>query len=232
MKIRLNRVILSQIGLASAGKHSPKLKLPKNLNAPCEIAKVLFKKQFPNINKKQLKKHKKRTCGTFFWQGVLLNYVQNSGRIVLPVKPISLAAPYPCAEVPDYIFEIIGYIPEIKAEKSSQILKKPLGPDAIIPLPPLPPRKNKTANDCYSKKNAQALYESDAWRRLRYTVLREQNGCCQLCGRSRKDGVILHVDHIVPLSKDWSKRLDPTNLQVLCADCNLGKSNTDEIDWR
>jgi 5-methylcytosine-specific restriction endonuclease McrA len=26
--------------------------------------------------------------------------------------------------------------------------------------------------------------------------------------------------------------LEITNLQVLCADCNIGKSNTDETDWR
>lgn len=76
------------------------------------------------------------------------------------------------------------------------------------------------------------FYQSPEWRKLRYEVLREQGGRCQLCGRSAKDGVVLHIDHITPLSKDWSKRLDKNNLQVLCEDCNLGKSNTDSIDWR
>lgn len=33
-------------------------------------------------------------------------------------------------------------------------------------------------------------------------------------------------------SLDWSKRFDKNNLQVLCEDCNLGKSNGDSIDWR
>lgn len=79
---------------------------------------------------------------------------------------------------------------------------------------------------------ANAFYNSPEWRKIRYEILREQGGRCQCCGRSAKDGVILHVDHIVPLSKDWSKRLDKNNLQVLCEDCNLGKSNTDDIDWR
>lgn len=79
---------------------------------------------------------------------------------------------------------------------------------------------------------AKRFYQSDEWRRLRYEVLREQKGRCQCCGRSAKDGVKMHVDHIIPLSKDWSKRLDKNNLQVLCEDCNLGKSNTDNIDWR
>lgn len=76
------------------------------------------------------------------------------------------------------------------------------------------------------------FYRSFEWRSLRYKVLSDNGGKCCLCGRSRKDGVILHVDHIIPLSKNWSKRLDINNLQVLCEDCNMGKSNKDNIDWR
>lgn len=76
------------------------------------------------------------------------------------------------------------------------------------------------------------FYKTDVWRKLRYEVLKEQKGRCQLCGRSAKDGVVLHVDHIIPLSKDWSKALDKDNLQVLCEDCNIGKSNSDCVDWR
>ena len=79
---------------------------------------------------------------------------------------------------------------------------------------------------------AQKFYISQEWRSLRYEVLKENGGRCCLCGRSAKDGVVLHVDHIIPLSKDWSKRLDKDNLQVLCEDCNLGKSNKDNLDWR
>jgi 5-methylcytosine-specific restriction endonuclease McrA len=42
----------------------------------------------------------------------------------------------------------------------------------------------------------------------------------------------MHVDHIEPLSKNWDRRLDPTNVQIMCDDCNLGKGNRDSIDWR
>jgi len=89
-----------------------------------------------------------------------------------------------------------------------------------------------SAQSKYSRSNAEILYNSPEWQKLRYFVLKRDNGICQLCGRGRKDGVVLHVDHIVPLSVDWSKRLDPNNLQTLCEDCNLGKSNKDCIDWR
>ncbi len=82
------------------------------------------------------------------------------------------------------------------------------------------------------KTQAKLFYKSADWRKLRYEVLKEQEGRCQLCGRTSKDGVIMHCDHIEPLSKNWSRRLDKSNIQVLCEDCNLGKSNTDSIDWR
>lgn len=86
-----------------------------------------------------------------------------------------------------------------------------------------------TKEEYYIKANE--FYKSAEWRKVRYEVLREKGGKCQCCGRSAKDGVVMHVDHIIPLSKDWSKRLDKNNLQVLCEDCNVGKSNTDSIRW-
>lgn len=82
------------------------------------------------------------------------------------------------------------------------------------------------------EKTSKKFYASLEWKKVRYDVLKESNGRCCLCGRSAKDGVVLQVDHIVPLSKDWSKRLDKSNLQVLCEDCNLGKSNRDSINWK
>lgn len=82
------------------------------------------------------------------------------------------------------------------------------------------------------EKSSKDFYKSLSWKKIRYEVLKESNGKCYLCGRSAKDGVILHVDHIIPLSIDWGKRLDKNNLQVLCNDCNLGKMNKDTSDWR
>lgn len=42
----------------------------------------------------------------------------------------------------------------------------------------------------------------------------------------------MHVDHIKPRSKYPHLAYDVNNLQVLCQDCNFGKSNHDETDWR
>jgi hypothetical protein len=80
--------------------------------------------------------------------------------------------------------------------------------------------------------NKQAFYRSGRWIALRYEVLKKHGGKCQCCGASPRDGAILHVDHVKPRSKFPELALCLENLQVLCSDCNLGKSNTDSTDWR
>jgi len=77
------------------------------------------------------------------------------------------------------------------------------------------------------------FYNSRDWQACRFDALKKANGCCVLCGRShREHGVVLHVDHIKPRSKAPHLQLDRSNLQVLCKDCNLGKGNRDDTDWR
>ena len=57
---------------------------------------------------------------------------------------------------------------------------------------------------------------------LRYDIMQRDNFRCVLCGKSaEEDGVKLHVDHIVPVSKGG--KTVPENLRTLCEDCNLGK---------
>lgn len=76
------------------------------------------------------------------------------------------------------------------------------------------------------------FYDDPRWRDLRYFVLRRDGARCVVCGRSAKDGVVIQVDHIKPRSTHPALQWDPNNLQVMCKDCNLGKSNRDTIDWR
>lgn len=75
------------------------------------------------------------------------------------------------------------------------------------------------------------FYKSQVWKTARYFTLRKQR-VCQCCGRGRPDGIVLHVDHIQPRSIRKDLALNLNNLQVLCEDCNLGKSNKDNTDWR
>jgi 5-methylcytosine-specific restriction endonuclease McrA len=76
------------------------------------------------------------------------------------------------------------------------------------------------------------FYGTREWKEVRYSVLARFGGKCCCCGADRFSGAILDVDHIKPRSKYPELALDPDNLQVLCRDCNEGKSNRDERDWR
>lgn len=78
----------------------------------------------------------------------------------------------------------------------------------------------------------KSFYDSDAWRSLRYPILRKFKFMCLACGNGPRPGKPLHVDHIKPRSKYPELELDPENLQVLCQDCNLSKGNLFEDDLR
>lgn len=89
-----------------------------------------------------------------------------------------------------------------------------------------------------SKDLKDQFYYSWEWRTLRMEVLKASGRRCQCCGATPADTgtdgkkVRLVVDHIKPLSKFWSLRLERSNLQVLCDECNQGKGAWDETDWR
>ena len=78
---------------------------------------------------------------------------------------------------------------------------------------------------------AKDFYSSQSWRAARFQALKKSGGRCVLCG-SPPGKYSLHVDHIKPRSLYPSRALDPDNLQCLCRDCNLGRSNKDATDWR
>lgn len=94
-------------------------------------------------------------------------------------------------------------------------------------------KKKKTKKTKRKQRKNETFYESKEWRAIRWEVLVKYGFSCMACGRTKKEhDVILHVDHIKPRSKHPELELKFSNLQVLCQDCNLGKSNTDDTDLR
>lgn len=78
------------------------------------------------------------------------------------------------------------------------------------------------------KVNTQTnFYRTKAWRELRLSILLESDCSCKICGITSERGAILHVDHIKPRSLYPELALDKSNLQVLCEDCNIAKSDND-----
>jgi len=72
----------------------------------------------------------------------------------------------------------------------------------------------------YKKENSRNISLS-----VRLDVLSRDKFRCVFCGKSPATdiGTKLHIDHIEPFSKGGRSTLE--NLQTLCEECNLGKSN-------
>lgn len=66
--------------------------------------------------------------------------------------------------------------------------------------------------------------------RLRFLVMKRDHFKCRMCGASpaKDPSVVLHVDHVLPWSRGGRTEID--NLQTLCSNCNLGKSNLIDTD--
>lgn len=77
-----------------------------------------------------------------------------------------------------------------------------------------------------------AFLETYEWRKLRMEALKKYGPKCMCCGATPQTGAVMNVDHIKP-RKTWpSLALDINNLQILCHECNHGKGNWDQTDWR
>lgn len=109
---------------------------------------------------------------------------------------------------------------------------------------PRPPKKAKVkpqqCGPAMLKRSPQALsriekstfFKSEEWRRMRFRVFEKYGRRCMCCGARPSDGAVMHVDHIKPIHAYPELRLDFDNLQVLCADCNYGKSAFSTMDFR
>lgn len=81
--------------------------------------------------------------------------------------------------------------------------------------------KRKPKNDCF--------YLSNRWIDLKLKVRRMYRCGCMKCGKTNTE---IHVDHIFPRSLHPELQYNIHNLQILCKDCNLEKSNKDFTDYR
>ena len=100
-------------------------------------------------------------------------------------------------------------------------------------------RKSKAAKRVFAPtpndpKNPKAFYASWDWKKKRMEALLLHGHRCQSCGAAPSNlrSIRLVVDHIKPIRKYWELRLELSNLQVLCDDCNMGKGHWLEADFR
>lgn len=89
--------------------------------------------------------------------------------------------------------------------------------------------KSRPVKNVRTKKD---FYSSRLWKILRYQAFEKYGNKCQCCGGTPQDDLTMHVDHVKPRSTHPELELDINNLQVLCEDCNVGKLNQWDTNWR
>lgn len=114
-----------------------------------------------------------------------------------------------------------------KTEESNRVAEKETiaksNPSKSIKRSPSPSQsKNPSANQRKIAEQRNLMTPP-----LRYDILVRDGFRCKICGATAADGVKLHVDHIIPVSKGG--KTTPSNLRTLCERCNLGKSNKIEL---
>jgi 5-methylcytosine-specific restriction endonuclease McrA len=79
---------------------------------------------------------------------------------------------------------------------------------------------------------SDAFLSSFEWRKLRMQALKMYGPKCMCCGATPATGSVMNVDHIKPRKLFPKLALEINNLQILCHECNHGKGNWDQTDWR
>lgn len=93
--------------------------------------------------------------------------------------------------------------------------------------------RNAADRGGYQRERSSDLYHTYRWTRLS-RAFRQSHPLCAECARNGRLKAAEVVDHIVPfpVCRDF---FDESNLQSLCADCNIAKGNQDKAiikEWR
>lgn len=80
------------------------------------------------------------------------------------------------------------------------------------------------SNKRYSK-SYDSFYHSPEWQAVRRQVLDRDHYLCQVCKRAGRVTPATTVHHITPVRVDYSKRLDPANLETICKACHNAEHN-------
>jgi len=114
-----------------------------------------------------------------------------------------------------------------KARKEAAKVEQQSKPQTKVIRPVAKPQTTPAAKFTpipYRKGMGREFYSTREWRELRWQVLTEKGAVCCVCGATPKSsGQPVHVDHIKPRYHFPALELVRSNLQVLCADCNIGK---------
>ena len=100
-------------------------------------------------------------------------------------------------------------LPDLRSTEPIRRWDASRSPRSAHPRRTLPPNRTGRARDPLPAQ-------------LRFRILQRDGFRCRYCGRPGSvPGVVLHVDHVVPLAAGGAARED--NLRTACEECNLAK---------
>lgn len=164
-----------------------------------------------NISQKMLEKEFIRIANEVDVVVEVAKTLTQPKKLVMQSRKIESTLPCPTKKADD-----------IPKEKKSDIVPNPIG------------YKSRCREDEPFNLIPKVFYKSWRWKELRLIALDTYGRRCVSCGASPSadNYVVLNVDHIKPLRLNPELALDLSNLQVLCQDCNQGKSWFNEKDYR
>lgn len=125
--------------------------------------------------------------------------------------------------------------------KAKKIKPKKFTYEKIKPVPKVKQKRTKqpsianvshVISKCSVDVTSDAFLSTFEWKALRMQALTLHGAKCQCCGATPSIGAVMNVDHVKPRKFYPELALKLDNLQILCHDCNHGKGNWDETDWR
>lgn len=120
-----------------------------------------------------------------------------------------------------------------EAEKKKLLEEKREKKERRPSVRPERPKKQKRKKRPVSPAVAlDSFLETYEWRKLRMQALKKYGPKCMCCGATPATGAVMNVDHIKPRKLFPHLALELSNLQILCHECNHGKGNWDQTDWR
>jgi len=135
---------------------------------------------------------------------------------------------YICAKYMEKYPKPVGNKAKLRPSKAQRKAASQLRKQAKLAAAPVK-RVVKVAGVDVTTDAFLSTYE---WRRVRMEALKKFGPKCQCCGATPAQGAVMNVDHIKPRKLHPHLALDVNNLQILCHECNHGKGNWDQTDWR
>lgn len=86
--------------------------------------------------------------------------------------------------------------------------------------------RNKLYDEEKRNPKSYKFYSSVAWKKLRKIKL-SKDPLCEYCLEKDFTRIATEVDHVIPISVDWSRKLVLDNLKSACHRCHMMKTQED-----